>query len=32
VMRVNGEIFIPTVWGPVTPESTALAAHLRGRP
>lgn len=30
VMRVNGEIFVPTVWGPVTSESAALAAHVRG--
>jgi len=29
VIRSNREIFTPTVWGPITAESAALAAHLR---
>jgi len=29
VIRSNREIFTPTVWGSITAESVALAAHLR---
>lgn len=29
VIRLNEDVFTPTVWGPITAESAALAAHLR---
>ena len=32
VIRVGRDIFTPTVWGPITAESVALAAHLREAP